>query len=95
MNTEGKTPIILCAGTQGRALIYGYVQEEPESGKSVRLEQARMVIYYPSGGSLGLGADGPPEGSRITKAVAVTVETVWQEWFTVSENAAKAFDGWA
>lgn len=88
-------PIILCAGENGRVLVYGYVDEEPVPGKPVRLSKARMVIYYPSGGTFGLGADGPPSGSRLSKAVETTVETKWQEWLAVSEKAAEVFDGWA
>ena len=90
-----KQPIILCAGANGRALVYGYVEQEPEPGKPVRLEKARMIIYYPSGGTFGLASDGPPDGSRVTHAVDVVTETVWQEWLSVSTAAAEVFDGWA
>ena len=92
MNTEGMKPIILCAGQNGRALVYGYVTAEPEPGRPVELRHARMVIYYPSGGTFGLAASGPPDGSRISARIEVTVETVWQEWMAVSEAAAGKFD---
>jgi hypothetical protein len=85
-------PIILCAGENGRALVYGYVESEPEPGQPVRLTRARMVIYYPSGGTFGLATDGPPDGSRVTRAVSETVETRWQEWLGVSPAAAEKFD---
>jgi hypothetical protein len=88
-------PIILCAGENGRALVYGYVESEPEPGQPVRLTRARMVIYYPSGGTFGLATDGPPDGSRVTRAVSETVETRWQEWLGVSPAAAEKFDGLA
>ena len=88
-------PIILCAGEHGRALVYGYVDEEPVPGKPVRLSRARMVIYYPSGGAFGLGAYGPPPDSRVTSALETVVETKWQEWISVSPKAAEVFDGWA
>jgi hypothetical protein len=87
-------PIILCAGEHGRALVYGYVTAEPAPGKPVRLERARMVLQYPSGGTFGLASDGPPSGSRVTHAVEVTTETKWQEWIKVSPKAAEVFDGW-
>jgi len=90
-----KTPIILCAGEHGRALVYGYVDKEPEEGASVRLHNARMVIYYPSGGTFGLASAGPPSGSRVTDAVTKIVETKWQEWLAVSDTAAEKFDAWA
>lgn len=94
MKTKTKQPIILCAGANGRALVYGYSDAEPVPGEPVHLTDARMVLYYPSGGTFGLAAEGPPAGSRVTSAVAVVVETVWQEWLCVSEAAAEVFDGW-
>lgn len=87
-------PIILCAGENGRCLIYGYVESEPTPGAPVRLTKARMVIYYPRGGTFGLAASGPPEGSRVTDPVATTVETKWQEFLAVSGEAAERFDAW-
>ena len=87
-------PIILCCGEHGRALVYGYVTDEPVTGKPVRLERARMVLNFPSGGTFGLASDGPPIDSRVTHAVEVTTETKWQEWLKVSAKAAEAFDGW-
>lgn len=92
MTTQDRTPIILCAGERGRALVYGYVDAEPVLGEPVKLHNARMVIYYPSGGTFGLAASGPPDGSRVTEAVDCTVETVWQEWLAVSAEAAGRFD---
>lgn len=94
MSSKTNIPIILCAGQNGRVLIYGYVGSEPVPGQPVRLERARMVIYYPSGGTFGLAVDGPPAGSRVTKAVPVTVETVWQEWMACTPTAAERFDDW-
>lgn len=87
--------IILCAGENGRALIYGTVEKEPVPGKPVRLTDARMIIYYPSGGAFGLASDGPPKDSRVTKAIPLTVETRWQEFMAVTDKASEAFDGWA
>ena len=90
-----RIPILLCAGANGRALVYGYTATEPNLGQPVRLARARMILYYPSGGTFGLCAVGPPEGSRVTHAVETVVETVWQEWLTVTPAAAEVFDGWA
>ena len=87
-------PILLCAGTNGRALVFGYVESEPEPGQPVRLHKARMCLYYPAGGTFGLASVGPPSGSQVTDAVGVVVETVWQEWLAVSDKAAETFDGW-
>ena len=89
-----RKPIILCAGEHGRALVYGYVDQEPVPGEPVRLHRARMVLYYPSGGTFGLATGGPPNESRVTAAVDTTVETKWQEWLSVSIKAAERFDAW-
>jgi hypothetical protein len=64
-------PIILCAGEHGRCLLHGYVTHEPEPGQPVRLERARMVIYYPSGGALGLAVNGPPKSAAYVEAALV------------------------
>ncbi len=92
--SKASIPIILCCGEHGRALVYGYVASEPVPGKPVRLERARMILFYPSGGTFGLAASGPPKGSRVTRAVAATTETKWQEWLAVSAEAAKVLDEW-
>lgn len=91
-NANEKVPIILCFGANGRGLLFGYVDTLPEAGAPVVLENARCILYYPSGGTLGLAAKGPPDGSRVTAAVPKTMETVWQEWILCTPAAAEAFD---
>ena len=86
--SDNMQPIILCGGANGRCLIFGYVESEPVAGEPVDLQDARMILYYPSGGTFGLAADGPPEGSRLSATVTRTVETTWQEWLAVSPEAA-------
>lgn len=85
-------PIILTCGAHGYGLVFGYVEQEPVPGQPVKLHKARMILKFCSGGTFGLAADGPPQGARVTKAVSVTVETVWQEWIACSDEAAEAFD---
>lgn len=89
--------IILCAGQNGRAVIYGTVDKEPVPGKPVKLTDARMVIRWGSscGGLFGLAAKGPSGDTRITHAVKQTRETVWQEWIEVSHGAADKIASWA
>jgi len=91
---KDKNPIILCAGQNGRAVIFGYVDGEPIPGEPVKLWQARMLIYWSSSsnGLFGCAANGPGDGSRLTPAVLSTTETVWQEWIEVGPAAAEAFD---
>ena len=91
---DSMKPIILCGGEGGRCLIYGRVESDPVPGEPVTLHRARMVIYYPFGGTFGLAAEGPPHGSRITSEVSETVETKWQEWIAVDDDAASKFDAW-
>ena len=91
---KDKNPIILCAGQNGRAVLFGYVDGEPVAGEPVKLYQARMLIYWSSSsnGLFGCAANGPGDGSRLTPAVWSTTETVWQEWIEVGPAAAEAFD---
>ena len=88
--------IILCCGEHGRAVIIGDVDEAPVPGQPVTLRDARMVLYWSAqtGGLFGLAARGPREGCRITAAVSETTATVWQEWLTVSDDAAEGLDAW-
>lgn len=87
-------PIILCAGTNGRAVVYGYVSLDPVPGQPVTLHDARMVLRWDVHGIFGLAAKGPAGDTRLTHAVARTTETAWQEWIAVSAEAAKAIDRW-
>jgi hypothetical protein len=89
-------PIILCAGQNGRAVIYGYVDQDPVPGEAVTVHRARMVLYWDSkcGGLLGLAANGPKGDTRITAEVPRVVETCWQEFCDVAERAAESIDEW-
>lgn len=89
-------PIILCAGENGRAVIYGSVEKLPVSGQPVTLRDARMVVYWSAecGGLFGLAANGPKTSTRITRPVPSTCETRWQEYVEVAPEAAAAIDGW-
>lgn len=92
--SAAQTPIILCAGANGRAVVFGWVDRLPEPGRPVTLHRARMVLRWASRGLLGLAASGPTGDTRITAAVAWTTATVWQESMAVSPQAAAAIDGW-
>jgi len=96
MKNENKKPIILCAGQNGRAVIFGHVASDPVAGQPVTLYDAKMVLRWDSacGGLFGLAAQGPKADTRLTHAVAETTETVWQEWVAVSADAASALLKW-
>jgi len=91
-----KKRIILCTGNNGRAVLIGDVAKEPKAGEPVTLTRARMVLYWDAqcGGLLGLAANGPKGGTRITASVSKTVATKWQEWCSVSATSAKEIDSW-
>ena len=93
---DNETPIILCCGKNGRAVVYGYVDEPPKAGRPVTLRRAKMVLRWPSEckGLFGLAANGPKSGTRLTPAVQSTTETTWQEWVQVSQAAAEGLDSW-
>ena len=94
--TDKRIPIILCAGQSGRAVLFGYVDAEPEPSKPVMLHDARMVLYWAPecGGLLGLAARGPAGETRITPSVPRTVETAWQEWVQCTSTGAEAINDW-
>ena len=85
---------IVCCGTSGRCLIYGYAATEPKQGTPARLERARMILYWTKTGLLGLAARGPAEGSKLTSAVETTETSPVTEWIAVSDDAAKRIDTW-
>jgi len=87
-------PYIVCCGTNGRCVIYGYSPVEPEHGKPCRLTDARMIVYWASGGLLGVAANGPTEGSRITAPVPVTETSPVTEWIAVDDDAASKVEQW-
>ena len=93
---QQRTPIILCCGKHGRAVVYGWVDEVPTPGEPVTLHDARMVLRWSAecGGLLGLAARGPRAGTRITAAVPRTQETRWQEWVECTPEGQEAIDAW-
>lgn len=85
---------IVCCGANGRCVIVGDVESEPVQGACCRVENARMILYWPSGGLLGVAANGPPEGSRLTAPVPTTVTSPVTEWIAVTDDAAREIDEW-
>ncbi|UYN89874.1 MAG: hypothetical protein KIT08_01225 [Anaerolineales bacterium] len=61
--------------------------------KSLRLERARMCVYWPSGnkGVVGLASAGPAKGSKITPAApAITLQDIT----AVMETTQAAVTAW-
>jgi hypothetical protein len=96
MSKKTAKMIMLCAGQYGRAVLVGSVDADPIPGQPVTLRNARMVLYWARecGGLFGLAARGPRGDTRITTKVETLVETVWQEWASISPEAAREIDAW-
>lgn len=87
------TPIMVT--TLHKGVFFGYYPADGDrEATTVTLEKAQMAVYWPpeQRGVLGLAANGPVDGSRITPAVPeITLQDVTS--LTVcSEEAAKAWE---
>jgi hypothetical protein len=81
----------LLVTTAHKGVFFGY--GTPTTGKTIRLEKARMCVYWPSElhGVLGLAMKGPNKGSRVGPAVkAITITDVT----SVAEVSEEAVKGW-
>ncbi len=90
-------PMIMCGGATGRAVVFGWHDGEtlPQAETVIVLHRARMILYWPAtcGGILGLAANGPQDGLRLTSAVKSVSDTARQV-LSVSASAAAALDRW-
>ena len=88
--------VIVCCGTDGRAVVFGQSKSEPVTGGPIVLDNARMVLYWPSacGGLFGLAANGPKEGLRLTESVARTATEAVRQWLSVSDEVAEQLRAW-
>ena len=91
-----RIPVIVCGGSAGRAVIYGYADEMPEAGQPFTLHDARMVLYWSAecGGLFGLAATGPAGDTRLTATVSEVQDTSAHQVISVSDEAELAFSGW-
>lgn len=87
-------PIILCVGSPGRAVVFGWVAQLPEPGEPVTLYDARMVLRFAARGLFGLASLGPSGDTRLTARVDWTTARVWSEALAVSPEAAAALAAW-
>ncbi len=90
-------PVIVCCGTNGRAVLYGRTKLEPVAGQPIQLSGARMVLYWDAacGGLLGLAAKGPRGKTRITAAVESHGDELVRQWGRAGDTAAAERDQWA
>lgn len=61
-----KKPVVVC--TEKRGVFFGYLLDDSKSPEVLVLENARMCVYWSSSvkGVVGLAAEGPLEGCKIT-----------------------------
>jgi len=79
--------------TEHRGVFFGYVNGAPTDEPTIKLDRARMCVYWPERvkGVLGLAATGPTTGSRITSAVpSITLQKVT----SVMEASPEAVEAW-
>lgn len=89
--TKSTDPIPLLVTTEAKGVFFGYSQ--PTTDKTIRLERARMCVYWCAGvhGVLGLAAVGPLAGSRVTPQIpAITLRGLT----SVSEVSPEAVKAW-
>lgn len=87
---DNKQPLVITTAHKGVFFGYGV----PTDSKTIRLEQCRMCVYWSSEtkGVVGLAADGPQKGSRITPAApAATIQDV-TSCMEASETAVRAWE---
>jgi hypothetical protein len=89
-----ESAVIVC--TDKRGVFFGYTSDTPQSiiaAKTVTLARTRMCVHWSAKtkGVLGLAADGPAAGSRITDAVpSVTLDGI----HAVLELTERAIKRW-
>lgn len=82
----------LVVTTAHRGVFFGY--GEPTASDTIRLERARMCVYWPKElhGVIGLASKGPTKGAKIGPAApAITLQNV-TSIIEASESAAKAWE---
>lgn len=82
----------LVVSTEHRGVFFGY--GEGYAGATIRLERARMCVYWPAEvrGFTGLAATGPSSGSRVgPPAPAITLRGVTSV-LECSEEAARLWE---
>ena len=85
-----KQPLVVT--TLHKGVFFGY--GEPPDAKTLRLEQCRICVYWSSDtkGVVGLAADGPSKGSRVSPAApAMTIQDI-TSCMEASDAAVKAWE---
>lgn len=89
MKNDKKVPLLVT--TEHKGVFFGY--GTPTTNKTIRIEQARMCVYWSADvkGVLGLAQSGPTKGCKITpKVPAITLQKVT----SVTEATLDAAEAW-
>lgn len=89
MENDKKVPLLVT--TEHKGVFFGY--GTPTTDKTIRIEQARMCIYWSADvrGVLGLAQSGPTKDCKITpKVPAITLQKVT----SVTETTLDAAEAW-
>src|SRR5574339_446417 len=83
-----KQPLVVT--TVHRGVFFGY--GEPSDAPTIRLEQARMCVYWPqeNKGVVGLAAEGPQVGAKVGPAAPAMTLRELTPVPALTTNAAKA-----
>lgn len=91
--TKAKQLKAVLVTTDKRGVFFGYLKDQP-TDTSVVLERARMIVYWSAEtrGVLGLAADGPAKGSRVTPQVPLLTLTSVTAVADCTDKAAEAIE---
>ena len=90
------SPVVVCGGETGRAVLFGYTNEPIVPGEPYTLRNARMLLYWPAacGGLLGFVQEGPKVGTRLSKTVDEVSDAIAHQWMPVSPAVAAQIGEW-
>jgi len=94
MMKDNKVPVLITTDNTKRGVFFGYINPEDADKENIYAEQVQMCVYWATEvhGVLGLAANGPTSGCRVTAPVksghikGVTF---------VAEASPKAVKAWA
>ena len=93
MNTKKDELIAVIITTDKRGVFCGYIDPKQRIEKTISAKNVRMVVYWSADvrGLLGLAANGPTKGCRITAAAPACVLHGVTAVMDITEKAEKAF----
>lgn len=92
MPKVANNPVVVT--TLHRGVFFGYINGQPTDVKTIRIERARMCVYWSADikGVLGLAATGPNKNCKIGPAVPSLMLFDVTSVMEASEEAAKMWE---